>query len=147
MNNKMSVLGVLLGGLIDVGGSIISNGVLVFAWYASKFGFDSNLPPQKFSEDMLTMVRSDQMLFAATFLIGSLFSILGGYIAARFTSSALIVNGALSAWLCVGMAIYGLVFGHGQQTHSTTPAIIGIPLSITLAALGGFLRRKQVSAH
>lgn len=41
-------------------------------------------------------------------LLGALCSVLGGYVAARLAARSELVNGALSAFLCIAFGLYAL---------------------------------------
>jgi hypothetical protein len=73
-----------------------------------------------------------------TFLVMSLFSILGGYTAAAIAKHDELLNGALSSILAMLFAICSI---------STDPLILAILTLLTtplLAALGGYLRFRQM---
>jgi hypothetical protein len=67
---------------------------------------------------------------------------LGGYVAARLARRGEVVNGALSAYLCVGLGIVSWVTG-----SASLPAwqhVVAFVVSPALGAVGGYLRLKQV---
>jgi fructose-specific phosphotransferase system IIC component len=68
---------------------------------------------------------------------GMLCSILGGFVAARIAKRGALLNGALSAFLCVGFGVYALV----SKTNTVSPWMhaAGFLLSPALGALGGYL--------
>jgi hypothetical protein len=59
-------------------------------------------------------------------------------VAARMAKRSYLLNGALSAYLCVGSSIYALVTGHGG-TIPLWQHIAFLPLSPALGALGGWI--------
>lgn len=83
-------------------------------------------------------------LYLSGLILGSICSILGGWVAARMTCNGEVLNGAMSAVLCVGFGIYGLV---------EYPNVIPLwqhgaffVLSPALGAFGGVIRLRQVRA-
>ena len=73
-------------------------------------------------------------------LIGSLMSILAGYIAAAIAKRSELLNGALSSVLCCAFGLYALLSASG---HSPWTAVLGMVLSPLLGMFGGYLRVKH----
>jgi hypothetical protein len=85
---------------------------------------------------------------SATFLavsgiLGSLCSILAGYVSARLARHDEILNGALSSMLCIGLAAYAIL--SGSVTHHMGVHVAFLPLSLLLSTFGGYLRLRQQS--
>jgi hypothetical protein len=139
MNGRISIKGILLGGILDVGLSMLLNTIFILFWIMQFIGaFKGAELAAKISE----VIATTPAIFAATFAIGSLCSILGGYFSARIAKRHEVLNGALSSWLCIALGVYGLLFKSSSPTHGIFLAVLSIPLSFGLAALGGYLRRK-----
>ena len=139
MNGRISINGVLLGGILDVGLSMLLNTIFILFWTMHFIGaFKGAELAAKVSE----VIATNPAIFAGTFAIGSLCSILGGYISARIAKQHEVLNGALSSWLCIALGVYGLLFKVSSPTHGIFLAVLSIPLSFGLAALGGYLWRK-----
>jgi hypothetical protein len=68
-------------------------------------------------------------------------SVLGGYVAARIAKRGELLNGALSAYLCIGVGVYGMIAGHSAiPLWQHLVAFVGSPI---LGALGGYLWMRQ----
>ena len=69
--------------------------------------------------------------------------VLGGYLAARVAKRGEVLNGALSAYFCVGLGIYGMAVG--QAAVPVWQHLVSFVASPALGALGGYLRLRQTS--
>ncbi len=129
---KVSVIGVVTGSIVAVAGRTIVSlvvGVIIGLFLASS----GTAMPANAAEAGLT----NPYIVAITFLVMSLFSMLGGYTAATIAKHDELLNGALSSLLALVLAVCSL---------STDPLYLAILTLITtplLAALGGYLRLKQ----
>jgi len=140
---KFSIFGILIGGVVDVvATNILAIPLMVYVIF-TRMDFIS-MRSAEASTELLKIIQGDWMLFATQFLIGSFCSVLGGYIAALIAKHNELLNGALSAWLCVAFGVYGLA--NGAASESLPLAILGFILSPALALLGGYLRFLQVPA-
>lgn len=73
--------------------------------------------------------------------LGSLASILGGWVAARLARRAELLNGALSAIACVGLGVYGAIeYPHAASLWEHAAFFV---LSPALGALGGTIGRRR----
>ncbi len=139
MSGRNSIKGIFLGGILDVGMSMLLNTIFILFWTMQFIGaFKGAELAAKISE----VVANTPAIFAGTFVIGSLCSILGGYVSARIAKQHEVLNGALSSWLCIALGVYGLLFKASNPTHGIFLEVLSIPLSFGLAAFGGYLRRK-----
>jgi hypothetical protein len=128
---RISFRGALVGGFIDVIGSGIL-GIPLFA--IASASYVSSHPGASLSQINLA-VQSNPLTIANEWLVGGACSVLGGYVAARFANRDEILNGALSAWLCVLTGIlYWNADNAGIAQHML--AMIASPL---LGAVGGYL--------
>ena len=134
--NRVSLAGVAVGNLIDVASTFIAvflAGLLVFFYYAFEY-------QQAISASFL---EQSGAFMAGSMVLGSLFSILAGYVSARIARRDEILNGALSSVICVGLGAYGLL--SGGVTHYFALQVILIPVSLALSAFGGYLRFRQIN--
>ena len=137
---KISILGVLIGGIVD----IIATNILAFPFilYVMLTRIDFlSMPQDQITIAMTKIIQGDWLLFTIQFLLGSFCSIFGGYIAALIAKHDELLNGALSAYLCVGIGIYSVSKGIG--TESIFLVLLGFILSPALSLLGGYLRLLQ----
>ena len=79
------------------------------------------------------------------FALGVLGSICGGYISAWIAKRQEVLHGALAAWLCVVRGIFALT--SAQTANETGLGMLAIPLSFSMCAVGGWLRKRQTVAR
>ena len=137
--SKLSILGVLVGGVVDiVSTSIFAVPLFIFAM----MGID----PTHVAKDQLVSaatasMQHDPSLLFAGFFVGVAGSLLGGYVAALIAKHDETLNGASSAWLCVAIGVFGWRIG-----AASTPVayhLLGFVLSPAVGALGGYFRLFQ----
>ncbi len=101
---------VILGLLVDVGGSIAA-GVLMTAAYAASLA-SSGVGPDGITQ-ALEHLPGDSWLSIAGMVIGGLFSVLGGYVCARVARRSEFALGAVLGALSIGFGIWA-----GAGRHS-----------------------------
>jgi len=117
---KVSILGVLVGGVVDVVTSVLG---------AVSAAIHGNLP-----------------LYSAQLAVGLICSILGGYVAAAIAKRHERLNGTLSCYLCVGMGIVAMSLGLERDPRWIQ--FLMLAASPALAFVGGDLRlRRRLSNH
>jgi nitrate/nitrite transporter NarK len=79
--------------------------------------------------------------FLAAFqvLAGLFFSAIGGYIASRIAAHDELLNGGLSAILCVVVSSFVVLFGHGNKLGALIPLLAAPAFGV----LGGYLGLRQ----
>jgi len=133
--SQISVKGVVVGGVIDiVATNIAALPVVVIA--AMQAGVHT-LPKAEQAKATTDALMNTPSLFLAAMFLGMLCSILGGFVAASIAKRDALLNGGLSAFLCVGFGLYALVAG----TNTVSPWLhaAAFLLSPALGALGGYL--------
>lgn len=139
---KVSIKGVVIGSITDIVGSniwgVFLSIYILFAYNLLQY------PPSELTNRMLTIIRTDSLVFLANFLVGSAFSILGGYISAFIAKREELLNGALASFLCVASGLCSLATG---TIESILLILLGFILSPLLSMFGGFLRLKQRSRN
>ena len=128
---KVSVLGVIIGSVVGVGGKTIV--LLVIGTFIGILLASGG--PANVNEIGYT----NPYVFSITVLITSLFSILGGYIAAFIAKHNELLNGALSSFLAMMLAVCSI---STEPLYLTMFYLITSPL---FALLGGYLRLKQIN--
>lgn len=136
---RVSLKGVLIGSVVDTVGSTLGGLALVMVVAASPAV--AALPADGRGQVIHDLIVQRPALYLTGFLIGTVCSIIGGYVAARIAGRDEILNGALSSFLCIGLGIYELVQPAGGQTPLIH--ILEFVASPTLGALGGYLRDLQ----
>jgi hypothetical protein len=143
IRKRISILGFMIGSIVDVVGSNIW-GVVVTIYVMISFNLLSGSPAEM-TDKVLNIFRTDPLIFSLNFIVGSFFSILGGYIGAYIAKHNELLNGALSSFLCVSIGIYSIV--NGSYSSSLALALASLLLSPLLGIFGGFLRLKQSSRN
>jgi hypothetical protein len=135
---RISLKGVTIGSIVDiVSTEVILLPVMIY------FVVSSGLPPDRLAGSASEIPRASTPFLVCSTILGSLCSVLGGYIAARIAKHDEVLNGALSSILCVGSGVYALLSG-GASGHIWLH-LVYLPLSPALGALGGFLRARQIA--
>ena len=139
--SRVSLKGVVVGGVVDiVATNLVALPVLVVAAAQANV---AQLPKEEQGRAMLAAVNASPALFAVQLLLGSLCSVLGGYVAGRIAKRSEALNGALSAFLCVGFGVYALI----SRSDSIGPLghAAFLVLSPVLGAAGGVLGARRNS--
>lgn len=142
--NRVSQNGVIVGAVTDIAATAITGVVLmVYIGYSPSL---ATVPLEARGQAIVDMIQSQPALYLTSLLLGSLCSILGGYVAARIARQEELLNGALSSFLCVGLGVYELLRPSGSQAPWSH--ILAFVASPALGALGGYLskRRRQRSS-
>jgi hypothetical protein len=138
MMNMRSIVGVLVGGVVDI---VATN---IFALPVIMYVVLRDHPVGAGAAQALARaIGADPSLVATTMVLGGLASVLGGYTAAWIARRNYLLIGALSAYLCTMFGIVSLV-------HDTAGAaslgqhLGGLVMSPALGLLGGYLRSLQM---
>ncbi len=133
---RVSIKGVAIGNIVDVVSSYIAGfSVAIYVLMSSAYSV-------KDLEAANRLVEASGFFWFWSFILGSLGSVLGGYVAARIARHDDVLNGALSSTLCVGATGYALVSG-GAAGHEAL-YLVSLPLSPALTAFGGYLSARQI---
>jgi hypothetical protein len=138
---KVSFLGFIIGGIVDIVGSnvwgIVATLYVVFAYKLF------TLAPGEITKNVMVIFKTDPLVFSANLIVGGFFSIFGGYIGALIAKHDELLNGALSAYFCVGLGLYGIFTG--SYSGPVVLAFLSLLIDPLLAMFGGYLRLKQRS--
>ncbi len=141
---KFSILGIVVGGISDIVlTNILAIPLLIFV-LTTRVHYTPSMSSQQLTSALTQALMGDPGLFAVQFLLGSLCSIFAGYLAAWIAKHNELLNGSLSAWLCVASGICGLAIQADTAPWFLT--LIGFLLSPALGLLGGYLRLLRVRA-
>lgn len=135
--DKISIKGVLIGAISAYVVGIVLIAVLML-WMVITLDMQHLPAAQRYQAAHALPLGSLLRLTEA------LSAIIGGYVAARTAQHHEILNGALSSFYPVCAGLYTILFGHYQSP--LWQMILHIPLTIAFAALGGYLRLRQVRA-
>ena len=137
---KVSFKGVIIGGVLDVALSnlaaipmLIYAAIRLEAW---------KLPRAEQSRALVNAMTNDTRLLVVGLVVGAVCSVIGGYVAARIARREALLNGALSAWLCIPFGVYALIAG--GDSLPLWVHVFFLLMSPLLGAAGGqlWLRRR-----
>jgi hypothetical protein len=139
--SQLSLKGIVLGGVVDiVATNVLALPVVILA------GMQANvaaLPKEAQTRAVIDTLQGTPSLYVTQLVLGALASVLGGYVAAKVAKRHAILNGALSAFLCVGSGVYAMIAktdAMGPWSHAGF-----LILSPVLGALGGWLWERRQS--
>jgi NO-binding membrane sensor protein with MHYT domain len=135
---KISIKGVLVGGITDVGTTLILG--MPFAVYVGLRVAASHIPSEQTQSSVQAIMHRPE-IFLPQLLIGCACSVLGGYVAARIAGHDEALNGCLSSFLCFGLGIC-LLAAHASSEPVWEQILMMIE-SPVLGVLGGYLCLKQ----
>jgi hypothetical protein len=141
--SKVSIKGVLIGGIVDVVSSVVLG--LPFAIYAiSKIDF-AHTPKDRVGPTITAAMNGNVPVYIGQLLIGLACSVLGGYVAARLAKGNELLNGTLSSFLCIVLGIYTVSLG--KDSHPLVVQVLLFVASPAFGLLGGYLSLLQRRRH
>jgi hypothetical protein len=140
---KVSVFGVLVGGVVDVVSSV-SAGLPFSLYVAFKVDPAKRVGPHA-SEAVNAALHANVPLRVAELLVGLLCSVLGGYVAAVIAKRYERLNGTLSCYLCIGLGILSMALGLSKDPLWQQALLL--LASPAFAFVGGDLRLRQLASH
>lgn len=136
---RASPKAVLIGGVVD----ILATNILtlpLFAWVLGSSGVAA-MPASQQAAAYGEQLSNSPALYSSALLLGALASVVGGWVAAGMARQAEAMHGALSAFLCVAMGVYGWAADAGNVSAIEHAAFL--VLSPALGAFGGVLRARR----
>jgi hypothetical protein len=138
--NKISIRGVVVGGVIDIVATVILTLPLVVA-YAIPTELTGTLKDLGQAQTaVMATIRASPFLYGLQSAIGLACSVLGGYVAARVAKHDELLNGLLACSLPVVLGVYSLATDAGPLLLPVL-LLIASPLC---SGLGGHARAVQV---
>jgi hypothetical protein len=136
---KVSVIGILAGGFVDVVSSFLA-GIPFTLYVRSRLEPSQRVGPHA-AAAVSAATHASMPLYVTSLLIGLVCSALGGFVAASIAERHERLNGALSCWLCVTLGV--AVMASGLAKDPLWQQMLLILASPVCAFLGGDLRRRQ----
>lgn len=136
---KVSIKGVLTGGIVDVVTSFVVG--LPFALYTVARRDLSHVSQAEAVATVSAEIRGNLPLYLAQLAVGLASAVLGGYVAASIAKHDELINGLLSAFLSVVLGIYIVLSGRDYDPHWLQ--IMLLIASPALGLLGGGLARRR----
>lgn len=131
MLKKISLKGVILGALVNVGGTVIW-AIAADVYLDIKYHIYL-LPQIQQASKTQILAGQDLAIVVLNILVGGGFSILGGYIAARIAKHNELLNGTLSSFLCVVPAFFTI------GSYPFFYILIEVLGNLLLGFIGGYL--------
>lgn len=138
---KISLKGVLIGGIVDVLSSSLL-GVPLAIYAVSKVDL-AHTPREQLGSAVAAVSHATPWLYGTQLLLGLACSVLGGHVAAWLASHDELLNGALSSFLCLAIGIYSIA--SGKDSHTLWVQILMLISAPVCGFLGGYLRLRQRS--
>jgi hypothetical protein len=132
---RVSAFGVLIGGITDIFTSTVL-GVPAIVYVHLTYH------PIPGSGGAIKILFSNPWLVGTIYLTGFAGSILGGYVAGWIAKHDQLLNGLLSSFLCVALAIHSIVSGKSPALYADVSALVTSPI---FGLLGGYLRYRRTS--
>ena len=137
--NKISVKGVVVGGVTDIVATVILTLPLVVYLIATEL---TGTPKGPLQAAVVAAIRANPLLYGLQSLIGLACSVLGGYVAARVAKHDELLNGLLASFLPVALGVYSLATDKGS-------APVFLPVLLLIASplcsrFGGHLKLVQI---
>jgi len=134
---RVSILGVVIGGITDVvSSSVLALPVVIYVMVK----YDLFHAPNG-AAAISSTIHSSAWLYGLQLTIGLGCSVLGGYVAAWIAKHDEPLNGLLSSFLCTAIGIYSL--SSGKDSQSVFVQILLVVAAPAFAFLGGYLRQSQ----
>lgn len=137
---QLSPKAILAGGVAD----IVATNVVLTPVAVMVFAKDpaSLAPGFSGTKAFAAALDASASLSLVVLLLGSLCSVLGGWLAARIAGRAELLHGAFSAFACVLLSIYGVAVAPGVLPAWQHAALV--VLAAALGALGGMLHQRRL---
>lgn len=132
--------GITIGGMVDIVGSV-AMGIPLAVIAAIQVNLPA-VPPSDQARVLGEAMQRPGYTFASL-LLGSLFSVVGGYVAARIARRYEVLNGALSALPCMIFGLWGAI--NGMVPAPWWQHVLFFLLSPMLGAAGGRLWLRRAS--
>ena len=137
--NKISVKGVVVGGVTDIVATVVLTLPLIVYLIATEL---TGTPKDPLQAAIMAAIRANPLLYGLQSLIGLACSVLGGYMAARVAKHDELLNGLLASFLPVALGVYSLATG-----KNSGPLLLPVLLLIAsplCSRLGGHLKLVQI---
>jgi hypothetical protein len=134
----ISATAVVVGGVVDIVATNVLLAPVAIVFFA---GLATGMPAPEQTAAFTKALTSNPTLYLVSLILGCAASALGGWSAARIAQRAELLNGALSAFACVGLGIYGMVKNPGVVP--LWQHIAFLVLSPALGASGALIRIRQ----
>jgi hypothetical protein len=134
---KISVKAITIAGVVDiVATNITAIPVISFAMMSID---RTNLTADQMQAAIMAAMKTNTLLHTVQMGLGTACSIFAGYLAGRIAKHDHVLNGALSAWLCVAFGVYALA----NNGPSSMLALLDLVLAPAAGALGGYFMFLQ----
>ena len=140
---KISVKGVLIGGIVDIVSSSLL-GIPLAVYALSKVDM-AHTPKDQLGTAISAVTHASPWLYATQLLVGLLCSVLGGYVAAWLAKHDELLNGPLSSLLCLAVGFYSIALG--KDSHAHWVQFLMLVAAPVCGFFGGYLKAQQRRVH
>lgn len=137
--SKVSIKGVVVGGIVDIFTSFVL-GIPLVIYAVSRVDL-SHTPKDQIKSVVAASLHGNVSLYTIQLIVGLACSALGGYVAAWLAKHHEVLNGGLSSFLCVAIGIYSI--SAGKDSHSLFVQVLLIVASPMFASIGGYVMWMQ----
>ncbi|HTS89909.1 MAG TPA: hypothetical protein VMG41_15550 [Gemmatimonadales bacterium] len=141
--DSISPIGVIVGGIVDMVATMILT-LPVLVSVAADLHL-AGVPPALRTQLLNDAMRSNVGVYGLLTLLGAAGSVIGGYVGAALAKRAEVLNGALTAYFCVGVSLWSIL--HGPQQMPLWIHWLLLPVSPALGALGGYWRQVRKASR
>jgi hypothetical protein len=132
----VKIKAVVFGNIVDVGGSMLSSILL---------GIGGMVLKKISAQDSIWFSLSDHLIPSGggpkliLFSVGALFSIIGGFVAARMAKEKELIYGGLSTILCLILGLYSII----KSNEIGIKSLGLMALTVLLGLLGGYFQANM----
>jgi len=136
---RISLKAILIGGVVDIVATNLASLPLLVGVFASHSL--ASLPPDQQVAALTAALVDSPSLYTTGLLIGAACSLLGGWVAANIVRRDETIHGALSAFACIALGLYG--WSEASAYVGAWEHLAFFVLSPALGAFGGVLRARM----
>lgn len=135
---KLNIKAIGIGGLVDLGGTMLFGTMAV-----SLIAISTNTPGTELYQ-LYDKVFNSSFYIALTIIIAVIFNFLGGYVAANIAKNSYVTYGALSAIPCIIVGVFTIINPLGSPI-SDWLIYTGKILAVLFGALGGYVCKRHIT--
>ncbi|MEW9701960.1 hypothetical protein [Paenibacillus sp. SI8] len=127
---RISILAVVIGIVVDMLGTMITSSIFTVIYVLTNHLDIYNIKA----------LYNNNLYISLCMIIGAIFSVLGGFVAARIAKQSKLMHSSIIGLACELLGIYTILFG--KSILPTWYHVIGFIITIPLTLYGGFLGIK-----
>jgi len=137
---KISILGILVGGITDIVlTNVVALPIIIYVVATSNL---RGIPREQLSAAIIQAIHARPAIYATQLILGFFCTVFGGYVAAWIAKRSEVLNGFLASLACALFGVYGMVSGKDMSTPATRATLFLLTFAAGLC--GGYLRKIRV---